>query len=333
MSPLCLESSMVIFIADRDSTLSSVESFAQRFLVAVDKRAIPHYSAGAVMDIDVISRPYRAILRDLAWTAGDNYVVALGEAAAAACRDQGVAYEAFPNPATDDPVAWEQIERQLDVLASRLPLDKYRYEAIRAQLFVLGYKTEWEWGQSVSPPETADDFASQAIWVICCSGFREQAARVTEARVFRALAAGRSATEVFPSSGKGRAIDSLWVNRHRHFTEFQALLGRNAAAEEIIAWIVRAKLPYVGGGILRYHFAKNLGVQTVKPDRHVSRLCSVPEDRPPEENFRAAMALCRPIAEATGDKIATVDLVLWRACNLGILDSLAARNSVKPDAA
>ena len=315
---------MVMFVSALDSTMMSGRF--DRFLERVWARAIPNYSAGVLMDIQVVgcSRP-----RDLAWTANDSHVIALGEGAAAACRDQGVDHEVFPDPETDDAATWEEIERRLAALAARLPLDSVRYGAIRARLFHLGYKSEWEWAQSVCPPKTADDFAAQAIWIVCCSGFREQAARVTEGKVFKALAAGGSATEVFPSSGKGRAIDTLWANRHRYFADFQALLARDAPAEEVIEWIVKAKLPYVGGGILRYHFAKNLGISCAKPDRHVARLAEVPEDGHPEKNYHAVMALCRRLADATGDKVGTVDLVLWRACNLGILDSLAARGATE----
>jgi hypothetical protein len=265
--------------------------------------------------------------RDLVWMAtGCRLVIALGDVAAAACRQQGVAHVVFPDPNTDAPEVWTEIGRRLDELAAQLPLDEQRYLDIRDLLFSLGYKEEWEWAQSVAPPESADEFAREAIWVICCSGFREQAARVTQEKVLAALAAGRSATQVFPKSGKGRAIDTLWARRNDYFTDFQRLLARGATPEEIVDWIVKAKLPYVGGGILRYHFAKNLGVSCAKPDRHVARLCGVPEDGSPEDNFQAAMTLCRSLSAATGDKVGTVDLILWRACNLGILNSLAVRD-------
>lgn len=260
---ICPEGSLVVFVGALDTTLINDAPYARRFLACVSERAIPFYSAGAVMDLFEGGAP-----RDIAAMAEGGHIVALGDAAAAACRAQGVVHECFLDPQTEDPAVWQTIEAQLDRLASRLPLDRRRYEAIRDRLFDLGYRAEWEWGQSAAPPATADDFAAQAIWVVCCSGFREQAARVTEAKVFRALHAGRSATEVFPKSGKGRAIDQLWANRERYFTELQAHMARGASAEEIIEWIEKAKLPFVGGGILRYHFAKNLGVDCAKPDLH-----------------------------------------------------------------
>lgn len=198
-----------------------------------------------------------------------------------------------------------------DLENMRLPVSAYL--SVRDRLFELGYRGEWEWAQTVKPPTSAEHFAGEAIWVICCSGFREQAARVTQGAVKKALRAGLSATTVFPASGKGRAIDKVWFGRDQHFEEFQSRL----ALGRVIDWL--PTLPYVGGPILRYHFAKNLGVDVAKPDRHLCRLAGVPENGPVEANFQAAMDLCRPIAAATGDRIATVDVVLWRACNLGIL--------------
>lgn len=191
------------------------------------------------------------------------------------------------------------------------------YIEIRSRVFEAGYDDEWEWAQSVQPPETAIEFAGEAIWVVCCSGFREQAARVTKAKVMAAIAAGRSAIEVFPKSGKGRAIDVLWANRLEHFANLRKLIDVNSPPEIIIGFV--ATLPYVGGRILRYHFAKNIGIDCAKPDRWLCRLAGVPEDGPAETNFKASMDYCRPLAIATGDRIAAVDVVLWRACNIGIL--------------
>jgi hypothetical protein len=62
--------------------------------------------------------------------------------------------------------------------------------------------------------------------------------------------------------------------------------------------------PYMGPTI-RYHLAKNIGVQVAKPDRHLVRIA---------EHFgeRDVQAFCRRIAEATGDTVPVVDYVLWR---------------------
>lgn len=43
------------------------------------------------------------------------------------------------------------------------------------------------------------------------------------------------------------------------------------------------------------------------------------DDHKEKRCFSTCMALCRPLAEATGDRIAAVDSILWLACNKGVL--------------
>jgi len=70
-----------------------------------------------------------------------------------------------------------------------------------------------------------------------------------------------------------------------------------------------ASLPWIGE-ITKYHLGKNLGtLDTAKPDRHLVRIAGA----------EGAHALCARLARATGDKVATVDVVIWRAANLGLL--------------
>lgn len=59
------------------------------------------------------------------------------------------------------------------------------------------------------------------------------------------------------------------------------------------------------------HLAKNLGCDVVKPDRWLERLAAAEGTTP--------HLLCNRLAYASGDRIATVDVVLWRACAIGIL--------------
>jgi hypothetical protein len=80
----------------------------------------------------------------------------------------------------------------------------------------------------------------------------------------------------------------------------------DALIDEQLAWL--RKLPWIGK-ITAYHMAKNLGVDCCKPDRHLVRLAQVIDSEPE--------TLCHDLAAATGDRVATVDTVLWRAANLG----------------
>jgi len=63
------------------------------------------------------------------------------------------------------------------------------------------------------------------------------------------------------------------------------------------------------GPVTCFHLAKNLGVDVVKHDRHLVRYASY-------MGFRDATELCEMISRITGDRVAVVDLVLWRFATL-----------------
>jgi len=63
-------------------------------------------------------------------------------------------------------------------------------------------------------------------------------------------------------------------------------------------------IPYIGP-VTAYHLAKNLGMCTAKPDRHLNRYAVA-------MGFLDAHDLCRIIAENTNEPINVVDLILWR---------------------
>ena len=179
------------------------------------------------------------------------------------------------------------------------------YRELRAAVVAAGYEDDIEWAQNVKAPETAEDFAGEVIWVILCSGMKEQVARIIQERVWNAIRAGNLVKgNVLGKSGKADAIDTIWRDRAALFAAF---LTANDKVEFGIS------LPWIGG-ITKWHLAKNLGVDCAKPDVHLKRVAAYYGTTP--------SALCANIASATGDRIATVDLVIWRACNLGIIKSL-----------
>jgi hypothetical protein len=96
----------------------------------------------------------------------------------------------------------------------------------------------------------------------------------------------------------------------------QVLITGNA--EQLVQWC--GSLSFVGDDT-QFQLAKNFGADVCKPDIWLCRLTGIP-DRPRKAvrvRFPACMALCRPLSEVTGDRIATVDSLLWLACNKGIL--------------
>jgi hypothetical protein len=172
------------------------------------------------------------------------------------------------------------------------------------QLRLAGFADEdIEWSENAGPPDDAEDFALEAIFVICNSGMKNTVARRIFEKVKAALQVGQSARTVFGHSGKVGAIDRVWAERDQLFVAYTAATDKVAFCETI-PWI---------GGITKYHLAKNFGAQVAKPDVHLQRLADL--------HGVSAQALCERLAKATGYKVATVDLLLWRACAEGILDA------------
>lgn len=173
------------------------------------------------------------------------------------------------------------------------------YCALRAKLSELGYESEYLWAQNIKPVANAYDFWCDFAWVVLNAGMREQVARGIWKRVQPHVELGGSAHERFGHKGKAQAIDDGWAQR-------EAWLRDYLAASDKLEFL--RGLPWIGP-ITCYHLAKNFGHDCAKPDRHLVRIAG-------EEGTHA---LCARLAKETGDRIATVDVVIWRAANLGLV--------------
>lgn len=187
-------------------------------------------------------------------------------------------------------------------------IDAAEFARLAAAVKAAGYGDDIEWSENVESPADADAFAREAIFVICNSGMRFTVAAGIYARVISALDRGESAGVGFGHKGKVAAIDFIWKER---ISLFHGYLGaaRNGP-ESALAWC--ESLPWIGG-ITKYHLAKNFGADVAKPDVHLARLAKHEGVTP--------QALCERLAAATGYRVATVDVVLWRACAIGAIKS------------
>jgi len=176
------------------------------------------------------------------------------------------------------------------------------FNRIRA---LLGQQAEEDitWADLCEPPVNAEQFALEIIYVICNSGMKNTIARAIFERVKAAISEGRSASEVFGHKGKAAAIDRIWRNQELLYFDY-------FCADDKLAYL--EALPWIGP-ITKYHAAKNFGVDVAKPDRHLVRLADR-EGCTPQQ-------LCERLAIETGLCINAVDVVLWRACANGIINS------------
>jgi hypothetical protein len=178
-----------------------------------------------------------------------------------------------------------------------------RFKRIEAALRSHGYGETIEWSESIQPPKTAEEFAEEAIYVICNSGMAVTVGAYLAMRCMDALKSGHSATSVYGHPGKAPAIDALWQARQLHFDGYRAARSKLEFLQQ---------LPWIGP-VTRHHLAKNLGADEAKPDVHLERLA--------RRDKTTTRTLCRRLARQTGYRVATIDTILWRACADGLLSS------------
>lgn len=179
------------------------------------------------------------------------------------------------------------------------------YEVLRAAIEEQGYAAEVEWAQTVSAPESAEALWREYAWVVLNSGMKNQVAERIWERVRPVVERGESCAAVYRHAAKGEAIDRGWRLRDERFAAFRAFARMDHASA--LDWC--ETLPWIGP-ITKYHLAKNLGVDCAKPDRWLERVAAAAGE--------TVEGLCRRLAAETGDRVATVDLVIWRGCNLGL---------------
>jgi hypothetical protein len=198
------------------------------------------------------------------------------------------------------------------------------YRALRARVADAGYAHDIEWAQTVGPPASAVDFALEYTYVVCNSGMKQQIARKIYDKIIRVLSHYQESFEwtklkgdldnAFGHKGKTQGILYVWAHRDALYRKFMVnypLPGDFCATARLTAIEFLHSLPWIGD-ITKFHLAKNLGLNMVKPDRHLVRIAK-------EQGEENCFVLCERLAAATGDRVGTVDYVLWRAGNLGWL--------------
>lgn len=180
-----------------------------------------------------------------------------------------------------------------------------------------GYAHEIDWQEEVCFDKlTESRFLREYTWVVFSSGFRESVLNkkfdsLTSA--FKGLiSAGtiaknrrscrNSALKTFGHNGKVSAVLDVCKLIHEiGFNDFSRQL-RHGGVEFIDA------LPFMGPAT-SYHLAKNIGLDVVKPDRHLIRIAKA-------SGFESPNDLCESIKHTVGDTLAVIDIVIWRYATL-----------------
>ena len=137
------------------------------------------------------------------------------------------------------------------------------------------------------------EFAIESAFVIINSGMKNQVAQKIYERYCK------EGPKAVRHEGKRKAIEFIEKNRKTLFAEIQKTNGKVNLLED---------LPWIGK-ITKYHLARNLGLDCVKPDRHLVRLAE-------KYQFANPDLMCKYLAGIFNERLGTIDVILWRYCNL-----------------
>ena len=180
-----------------------------------------------------------------------------------------------------------------------------------------GFAAEIDWQDQIQLSQiTESDFLREAAWVVLSSGMRESIIRLKFPAVSAAFYSWQNANKVVKNCDQCRTR-ALAVFRHEK--KMNAII---TIAEQICAYGFKnfkthienegvefiQTLPFMGRAT-SYHLAKNIGLDVVKPDRHLMRVAAT-------TGYNSPRLLCETISESVGDRISVIDLVIWRFATL-----------------
>lgn len=191
------------------------------------------------------------------------------------------------------------------------------YLSAKTTVIQRGYWLEVRSLASVNAGEVTEPmFLREAAWVVLSAGLSEVVVRRKFEHVSEAFRQWRSADLIrlhsveclsdalphFRNLRKLRAIVEI--------AELVAAVGFDTFSRDVLADPIDTlmKLPFMGPATAR-HLAKNIGIDVVKPDRHLTRIAAAARFPSPE-------AMCERISAMVGDSVSVIDTVLWRYATL-----------------
>lgn len=181
------------------------------------------------------------------------------------------------------------------------------------------FASEIRWQATRRFPDFSEtEFLREAAWVILCSGFREAVVRRNFAYISLCFCDWESAQVIAANANTCRSTALAGFHNPRkigaiiqiafHITKLRFPTLRSQIWEAPISTL--RTLPFVGP-VTAFHLAKNLGFDVAKPDRHLKRLAN-------SMGFSSPQELCQRIADAIGQPVRVVDIILWRYCERGL---------------
>jgi hypothetical protein len=180
-----------------------------------------------------------------------------------------------------------------------------------------GYWNEIEWQENSSYSKlTQQIFLKEAAWVILASGLNDKVVQIKFPLIMEIMFGFTSPSKI--SANKSTCYKKA-LKEFNHPGKINAILYvaeqlTNHSFECIKSQINQLGIdylksfPYIGDATA-YHLAKNIGLNVAKPDRHLVRMSNA-------LGFTTPAELCMKISDELDEKVALVDLVLWRYATL-----------------
>ena len=182
------------------------------------------------------------------------------------------------------------------------------------------FPSEIEWAESLDFAKVdATNFFEEYVWAVLNAGMKMQVARGIFRKVFGIDDDHPDGNgfhpEVVGHPLKRRAVERGMKEYLHWFERLKEIHDMKQRIEYLDS------LPHIGP-ITRYHFAENLGIDVAKPDRWLLRIAfkfgyaSTPElEKMTERDVEGIQRMCALLSDEKGQRIRTVDLVMWRWCN------------------
>ena len=176
-----------------------------------------------------------------------------------------------------------------------------------------GFSDEIDWQDSLDIDLVKEsEFLSEAAWVILSSGMSVKVINKVFPGISRSFLNWKSASAIVEDSA------NCFEESYKIFSNSRKLMAIVKMAEhvndigfnELIKMVKTEKIRFIQtlpfmGPATSFHFAKNIGLDVAKPDRHLIRIAQV-------FGYDCPNSLCSDIAIVTDEKISVIDLVLWR---------------------
>jgi len=178
-----------------------------------------------------------------------------------------------------------------------------------------GFGWEIDWCDRRPPFDVVDEqrFLHEYAWVVFNSGMKNKVIRAKWNDLRKAFhhfiplqvvsSKEKVRTDALHVFNNEKKVDSVIKVAQKIVREGFEKTIREKVEKNPLEYLV--SLPYIGK-VTKYHLARNLGFDFIKPDRHLVRLA--------KKFGMTPFELCDLIHQKTGRRLGSIDVILWRYC-------------------